>query len=511
MLRWCSAAICTGARTSPSTLTACSHSPCGISVREELVLVRDRMGVTPLFFFPTTDGVIFSSEPKGILAHPAVQPKVTRDGFRELLVLARNPGCTVYSGMYEVRPGEVVRVRRGGLTKRHYWKLTASPHEHELSQTITTVASLLDDIVRRQLVGDVPVCTMLSGGLDSSAITALAQRATLSESGHGIPSYSVDFSRSQDGSVTEAFPETDDSPYVRAFVAHTGCDHVNVVLDSHTLASPEVVRAVVRASDFPLSTSGDMFTSMYRLFEKVRADFTVALSGIAADEVFGGYPWCHVPALVNAQTFPWFFLSENGFAGLAGDFLEHLDLPAFRADSYAQAIAEVPVLPGEDAHARRTREINYLNLTRFVCFLLDRLDRLSMALGLEVRVPFCDHRLVEYVFNTPWSMQRFDGREKSILRAATRELLPPVIAARSKSGYPSTPDPGYDRALRAAVADMMAESAHPCHAILNRKAIQAMLARTHRSPNAARADRVSLERVHAMSTWIKDYGIALDP
>lgn len=473
---------------------------------EELFLVRDRMGIKPLFYFPTPDGVIFSSEPKGILAHPAVEARVTRAGLQELLVIARNPGCTVYSGMHEVKPGEIVRVRRGTLITRQYWRLTAHEHEDDLPQTIATVTALLEDIVTRQVVSDVPLCSLLSGGLDSSAITALAHRVTRSRTRDQICSFSVDFARAEDTHTGQEYRSSADTPYVHDFVAHTGCDHVCVVLESGELANSELVRAVVRAADFPLNISGDMFTSLYRLFQRIRANFTVALSGESADEVFGGYSWFHDPRLQRVKTFPWFVITEGGFGGLAPEFLERLGLGEFRADSYAQAVAEVPHLPTDNAPTRRMREILYLHLTRFLRYLLDRKDRLSMAVGLEVRVPFCDHRLIEYAFNTPWSMHTFDGREKSILRAAANSLLPASIVSRRKSPYPSTADPRYERALRTAVAAILAEPNHPAQPILNRRAIQGMIAR----PPGSLADRVNLERVHSMSVWIKDYHIRIE-
>jgi asparagine synthase (glutamine-hydrolysing) len=214
----------------------------------------------------------------------------------------------------------------------------------------------------------------------------------------------------------------------------------------------------MQASDFPLSISGDMFSSLYRLFQAVRAESTVALSGESADEVFGGYPWFHDPRAVDAARFPWLVTTGSTFDGvqvLDADLLERLNLPEFQADSYAQAIAETPVHKGEDAVERRMREVSYLHLTRFVQFLLDRKDRMSMAVGLEVRVPFCDHRLVDYVFNIPWHPKTFDGREKSILRAATRELLPNSIVERQKNPYPSTQDPAYQKAVRADVAEIL--------------------------------------------------------
>jgi asparagine synthase (glutamine-hydrolysing) len=189
--------------------------------------------------------------------------------------------------------------------------------------------------------------------------------------------------------------------------------------------------------------------------------------------------------------------------------LERLNLPEFQADSYAQAIAETPLLQGEGAVERRMREITYLHLTRFVQFLLDRKDRMSMAVGLEVRVPFCDHSLVDYVFNIPWHLKTFDGREKSILRAATRELLPSSIVERQKSPYPSTQDPAYEKAVRAEVAEILEDRSHPATSLLNWKVIEDILARPLGTTNSL-PERAGLERARSISAWVKDYGVVLD-
>jgi len=479
---------------------------------EELFLIRDRMGVKPLFYYPTADGVLFGSEPKAILAHPTVQPRVNKDGLREILVLAKNPESAIYAGMCEVRPGQVVRVNRNGLTKRRYWMLTAHEHEDDLPRTIRTVTELLEDIVQRQIVADVPLCSLLSGGLDSSAVTAMAHRAIAVQQRGRIRSFSVDFASHGTAFVAGDFHKSSDTPFVRDFVAHVGCDHTEVVLDSRELADRDLRRAVIRAADFPLSPSGDMYTSLYRLFQAVRAESTVALSGESADEVFGGYSWFHDPKAINAATFPWLATTGNTYDGtqvLDPDLLERLNLTEFRADSYAQAIAETPVQKGEDAVERRMREISYLHLTRFVQFLLDRKDRMSMAVGLEVRVPFCDHRLVDYVFNIPWHLKTFDGREKSILRAATRKLLPDSIVERQKNPYPSTQDPAYEKALRAEVAEVLESRSHPATSLLNRKVIEDLLARPLGTTSSL-PERAGLERARSISAWVKDYGVVLD-
>jgi asparagine synthase (glutamine-hydrolysing) len=479
---------------------------------EELILVRDRMGVKPLFYYPTPDGVLFGSEPKAILAHPGVRPRVTEDGLREMLVLAKNPESTIYAGMREVRPGHVVRVNRNGLAKRRYWALSAREHEDDLPRTIRTVTELLDDIIRRQTVADVPLCSLLSGGLDSSAVTALAHQTIAARHGGRLRSFSVDFAGHGAAFMANDLHTSPDAPFVRDFVAHVGCDHTEVVLDSRELADRDLCRTVTQASDFPLGISGDMFSSLYRLFQAVRAQSTVALSGESADEVFGGYAWFHDPKAVAAQTFPWLATTGDAFEGtqaLDADLLQRLNLPEFEADSYAQAIAETPVLEDEDVYERRMREISYLHLTRFVQFLLDRKDRMSMAVGLEVRVPFCDHRLVDYVFNIPWHLKTFDGREKSILRAATRELLPDSIAERQKSPYPSTQDPAYEKAVRADVAEILAERSHPAAFLLDRKVIHGLLAQPLGTTSSL-AGRAALERARSISAWVKDYEVVLD-
>jgi asparagine synthase (glutamine-hydrolysing) len=478
---------------------------------EELLLVRDRMGVKPLFYYPKADGVLFGSEPKAILAHPSVEPTVDLDGLREVLVLVKNPERTPYTGMREVRPGQIVRVSRNGVVKIQYWRLAGREHDTDLPKTIETVADLLNDIVRRQVVTDVPLCSLLSGGLDSSAVTALADRAIMAEQGVHVRSFSVDFVDQNRYFVAGAFHQASDTPFVRDFVRHTGCNHTEVVLDSRDLAEEDLHRAVLRACDFPFGVSGDMFTSLYRLCEVIKKQSTVALSGESADEIFGGYSWFHEPKAVNAGTYPWLVAMRPTLDGsnvLDKGLLEQLKLREFEADSYAQSIAEVPVVESDDPHERRMREVSYLHLTRFVQFLLDRKDRMSMAAGLEVRVPYCDHRLVEYVFNIPWRMKCFDSREKSILRAATRVLLPTSVVERQKSPYPSTQHPAYERAIRQQVTEVVGDPAHPATPLLDRAAIKKILARPVANSSLLN-ERGGLERVRSLGTWFKDYQVSL--
>ncbi len=477
--------------------------------REELLLMRDRMGIKPLYYYPTPDGVLFGSEPKAILANPLAERVVDADGLREILAFVKTPESAVFRGMHEVRPGQVVKVRREGLSKRRYWELEAREHTDDLPTTIRTIRELLDDIVARQLISDVPLCTLLSGGLDSSAVTALAARAL-----HGrgtVRSFSVDFSGYTENFQPDDMRDTPDTPYVHDVVRHVGADHTDIVLDSADLMDPAVRAAVLRARDVPLGI-GDMDTSLYLLFKAIRERSTVALSGESADEVFGGYRWFHDPAAVGAHTFPWLATQNQTGLTTRGEFLNEellskLDVPAYRADSYQRALAEVPRLPGETGLQRRMREISYLHLTRFVQILLDRKDRMSMAVGLEVRVPFCDHRLVEYVFNAPWAMKTFDGHEKSLLRAATADVLPRSVVERRKVPYPSTQDPAYEHALRAAVADLLSgEPAIGC--LLDIGKVRSILDQPVGAVSL-QGSRTALEGLLQVNAWLDAYGVRL--
>ncbi|GGP36690.1 asparagine synthase (glutamine-hydrolyzing) [Streptomyces melanogenes] len=482
---------------------------------EELLLVRDRMGVKPLLYYPTEDGVLFGSEPKAILAHPLAEPVVDAEGLREVFGLTMTPENAVFRGMYEVRPGSMVRLSRRGLRKTRYWQLESRPHTDDLDTTVGTVREILDDTVRRQLVSDVPLCSLLSGGLDSSAVTALAARA-LAEEGRGerIRTFSVDFTGHAERFEANAVWEAPDAPFVKEAVAHIGTDHEDIVLDNAQLLTPEVRGAVLRALDLPTVT-GDMEYSLYLLFQAVRARSTVALSGESADELFGGYSHFHDPEAVSSATFPWHlpYRRAGGQDALRTTGLwDRLDLGAYIDQRYKEAVADVPALPGESPQEARMREISHLHLTRFVNFLLDRKDRISMAVGLEVRVPFCDHRLVEYVFNTPWAMKTFDGREKSLLRAATQDVLPRSIVERKKSPYPSTQDVQYELSLRDRIT-ALASGDSPVLDLVDPKGLRRLLDRPvgSYSIGGPYSGRAVMERLIDLDAWIRGYGIRFVP
>jgi asparagine synthase (glutamine-hydrolysing) len=358
--------------------------------------------------------------------------------------------------------------------------------------------------VGRQLVADVPRCVLLSGGLDSSAITALSA-ALLAAEGERVRSFAVDFVGQADNFKPDDLRPTADTPYVHDVAEHVGSEHTDIVLDHRALADPAARRAVVAARDLPTGL-GDMDVSLYLLCQAIRERSTVALSGESADELFGGYRWFHDPQVQRSHGFPWMAVTSPFSGGpetiLAADMRARLDLEDYRRESYEHALAEVEDLGHESDLEYRMRISSYLHLTRFVRQLLDRKDRMSMAVGLEVRVPFCDHRLVEYVYNAPWSLKTYDGREKSLLRGATRDMLPQSVIERVKSPYPSTQDPQYAAAIQAQGEELLSDD-DGVFALVDRSWLASA---TRRDPAAMSAvDRHNLEWTLDLAAWLELY------
>ncbi|PZD94088.1 asparagine synthase (glutamine-hydrolyzing) [Paenibacillus sambharensis] len=440
------------------------------SNEQKLFAARDRLGVKP-FFYSRAEGLfIFGSEPKAILAHPSFKPEVGAEGLAEIFIIgpARTPGQGVYRELTELRAGQCLTVDRSGVRTRTYWKLESQPHEDDVQTTAAKVGELLRDTVERQLISDVPVCTLLSGGLDSSALTTLAVNY-YNSTGQGIvDTFSVDYVDNDKHFKAHAFQPNSDAPWIKRMTEHLGTRHHNIYFDTPELAG--ALDEAVFARDLP--GMADVDASLYLFCREIKKNATVAISGEAADEIFGGYPWFHREESLQARTFPWALASAMRAELLAPDIADWIKPLDYIEARYAEAISEVPKLAGEDAAMQRMREMSYLNITRFMPTLLDRKDRMSMAVGLEVRVPFCDHRLVQYVFNIPWEIKTAGDREKGILRKALRGVLPDDVLTRKKSPYPKTHNPNYLEAVRSRLLEVLDDSSSPLLQLINVKKIR---------------------------------------
>jgi asparagine synthase (glutamine-hydrolysing) len=473
------------------------------AVREELVLIRDRLGIYPLFYSETPRGFVFGSEPKALFRSGLVSPVVDRDGLCEVLGFTPTPGRSVFRDVREVVPGEVVRYSRDGLRRHRYWQLTASEHTDDLPTTVDTVRGLLEEIVDMQVVSDVPLCTMLSGGLDSSLVAALAKRRT---AGSALRTYSLEHAYNLGNFHGDEVHDSPDAPYAIQMARFLGSDHSELLVATDDLLDEQEHRRVVATLDRP-AAGLELYVSFRALAARIRRTSTVTLSGDGADELFGGYTWFHNRRYVEAAAFPWAGVS-HGTEMLSGlidrDLYRTIDLEGYQRQRYAEAVAEVSHLDSADRLERRMREITHLNLTRYLRVVLDRRDRMGQAGPVEGRVPICDHRLVEYVYNVPWSMKAVDGVPKSLLRAAVRDLLPPEVLHRRKSPFPTAMDPAYKAGLVKRL-----EAIGDAGGLLDTGRVAAVLADPSGGLRSG-ITRTSIEMALQLHHWVQDSSVVVE-
>lgn len=479
---------------------------------ESLFLARDRMGVKPLFYTQRGESFIFGSELKALLAHPKVPAIIDDEGLAEIFGLgpARTPGNGVFKGIKELRPGCWLRYSRDGVRIQRYWQLESKPHEDDLETTTLKVRKLVEDTIQRQLVSDVPVCTFLSGGLDSSIISTVAAN-TYREKGLPSPAtYSIDYIGNDRYFRISDFQPNSDHYWADRMADFLQTDHHWIYIDTPQLAA--ALKDAVKARDLP--GMADVDSSLFLFCREIKKGATVALSGECADEVFGGYPWFHRPETVDATTFPWSISTELRKKILAPKLESKLKLDEYIRCRYQEALAEVPRFSGDDPIEARRRELFYLNINWFMALLLDRKDRMSMASGLEVRVPFCDHRLVEYVWNIPWKMKSWKNREKGILRRAVEGLLPEAVVYRKKSPYPKTHNPSYEQAVRDLLSKILQNSKAPIRNLIDKKAVEDLL-----KPENSQLQRpwfgqlMTMPQLYAylvqINQWLEEYNVEI--
>ena len=437
--------------------------------KKELFLARDHFGVKPLFYAIKKDTLIFASEIKGIFEYPNIEKILDNQGICELFGIgpAHTAGTTVFKNIYELKPAHFAIFNSSGFHCTRYWKLHSREHNDNLAQTTEKLEFLLNDAITRQLVSDVPICTFLSGGLDSSIITKFASDYCKKEGLPPLDTYSIDYVDNDKNFVKSDFQPNSDSYYVELMSKRLHTNHHNVVIDTPELAS--YLEDAMIARDMP--GMADIDSSLLLFCKNVKKEMTVSLTGECADEIFGGYPWFFREDALNSNTFPWSIAIDERQNLLNPVIDKKVNLKEYIDYRYNESLNEVEILDTDTEETKEKRKISHLTLNWFMQTLLDRSDRMAMYNGFELRVPFCDYRLAEYVWNIPWEMKALNGREKGLLRYACRDFLPNEIVDRKKSPYPKTHNPNYLAKVKSMLNDIMDKPNAPINNLLNRKYI----------------------------------------
>ena len=443
------------------------------SKKKELFMARDHFGVKPLFYTINNNTLIFASEIKAILKYPGIEKILDSQGICELFGIgpSHTPGTTIFKNIYEIKPAHFAIFNKTGIHIERYWKLKSKEHKDSLGKTCEKVKYLLNDAITRQLVSDMPLCTFLSGGLDSSIITKFAADYYQKEGLPLLDTYSIDYVDNDKNFVKSDFQPNSDNYYIDLMNKNLHTKHHKIVIDTPELAS--YLEDAMIARDMP--GMADIDSSLLLFCKNVKKEMTVALTGECADEIFGGYPWFFREDALNSGTFPWSIAIEERQKLLNKTLSEKVNLKEYIDYRYQESLDEVEILDTDTEETAQKRKISYLTLNWFMQTLLDRSDRMAMYNGFELRVPFCDYRLAQYVWNIPWEMKALKGREKGLLRYICKDFLPSEIVDRKKSPYPKTHNPTYLKKVKSMLSEIMEDKNAPINDVLNREYILEIL------------------------------------
>ncbi len=474
----------------------------------KVFLARDRIGVKPLFFKRHNQGLLFASELKTILAYPGVEAELDAQGAAQILLLGpgRIPGSGVFRGIEELEPGCCGFYENGRLYVHRYWRLLDREHTDSFPETVEKVRYLVTDAIRRQMVSDVPIGAFLSGGLDSSIISSICAGA-MEANGQRLSTFSVDYEDNEKYFIPGKFQPNADPEFIRIMEQAIGSDPHHAVLTPQELI--DAIEDTTIARDLPGMADVDISLNLF--CRQIRPHVKVALSGECADEIFGGYPWYRDPAVRSAEGFPWAQNTKERGAFLVPWIQQQIDSESFVMDQYQATLRQADILPGTDRLERRMKEMVNLNFRWFMQTLLDRKDRMSMYHGLEVRVPFCDHRIAEYLYTVPWTMKDYEGYEKGLLRKAVEGLLPQQILYRKKSPYPKTHHPRYLELASKKLKQVLEDPNAPVLQLVPRNALENILQQDMAWPWYGQLMRRPQTIVYMLQInfWLKHYSVRI--
>lgn len=439
------------------------------SKEKELFVARDHFGVKP-FYYSIVDGTfVFASEVKALFKYPGITAKIDSEGISELFGLgpSHTPCHGIFKDIHELKPASYGVFNSSGLHVEKYWSLVSLPHKDSFGTTCDKVRFLLEDSIRRQLVSDVPLCTFLSGGLDSSIITLYAANYCKEKGLPPLNTYSVDYVDNDKNFVKTDFQPNSDNYYINLMKNKLNTNHHSIILDTPELA--DSLEDAMLARDYP--GMADVDSSLLLFCKNVKKHATVTLTGECSDEIFGGYPWFFRDDALNSGTFPWSIALDERQTLLNPEIAKKVHLKDYVNFRYTESLNEVNILDTDSKETQEKRKISHLTLNWFMQTLLDRSDRMAMYNGFEIRVPFCDYRLAQYVWNIPWEIKALNGREKGLLRYVMKDLLPSEIVDRKKSPYPKTWNPTYLQKVKGMLTDIMENKNAPINSLLNRQYI----------------------------------------
>jgi len=440
---------------------------------KKLFAARDRLGMKPFFFTVFDKDIAFCSEIKGLFALPNFKSEIDCDGLAEIMSLlpSRTEGFGIFKGIEELKAGYCLTWQDGEFVTRKYWDLVSKPHEDSISTTTEKIKELLKNAVLEQMSSGDDFATFVSGGLDSSCVTSFAS-SEYQNNKRILSTYSFDYVDNGKYFKSSLFQPNTDTDWATKVAAELNTNNKLLMADTDDLIN-NLERAVL-ARDLP--GMADIDSSLLYFCSMVKGNGTnLVLSGECADEVFGGYPWFYSEKSFEEDGFPWVRGTADRLKLFNSDIIAYSKPEEYQNNKYFGALSNVPKLPGEDKKETRIRELFYICLHWFGASLIERQDRMSACSGLEIRAPFADYKLAQYVWNIPWSMKSLNGREKGILRLAMKGEISDAVLERKKSPYPKTHNPSYYAAVKKLLEETINDTSNKITPLINKEAIESFL------------------------------------
>lgn len=476
----------------------------------KLFLARDPIGAKSLFYSVVKDGIVFGNNVGYILKTKRVKPEVTYEGISELMTLgpSRRQSSAVFRNICVLEPGSFLEYDGDRVCISKYDDFEALEFDETFENTVTNVREMVVDSILKQFPHNLNVCTLLSGGLDSSIVTAVVSDA-VRQSGGKLNTFSVDYEGNETFFKANDFQPNSDNEWIRKMVSFLDTNHTTFKLTSLELV--ESLHSAMVSRGFP--GMGDIDTSLLKFCEKMKVFADVGMGGECADEVFGGYPWFHRNALMESDFFPWIRSVRERREFINEEIRNSVDGVKLAREIYYDEVKKAPVLMSDSEHERRIREIGYLTYRWFLPVLLERQDKMAGKSNFRIRAPFCNFKLMKYVYNIPWDYKARDEMEKGLLRTAFREFLPSEVVTRKKSPYPKTFNPSYRELVSRELSHIIENPTSPLLDVIDVNRVRSLIFENESESRPWFGQLMRGPQVMAffiqMNDWLKEFKVSI--
>lgn len=420
------------------------------SMRQQVFVCRDRFGIKPFFYSTVGNTFIFASEIKALFKYPDLKAQIDSDGLCEIFTASpvKTQNNTVFKNIYELKPAHTMIINRSGTFINCYWQLQYKEHNDSYDDTVEKTKEILYDSIKRNLVSDVPVATLLSSDLTSDFITEVA-KTELQEHNQKLSTYS--FNYVCDGTNLNSL---------------TGADtnHTNLLCENED--SIKYLYDSMYYKDLPAMCDCD--SSLVYYFRQVKKNHTVLLSGIHSDYVFETNACFNENNTENATDSLQYFDLIPYKNILKQSIANTLNLSEYSKRKHEEIIDQIPTFDCNSEYEQQKRN-SYISINYFAANALERLDRMASASGLDIRFPVFDYRLTEYIFNTPGTIKGKDNTSHNILNQLSEIILPKDSLIYKKSPKQKINISYYQQEIKRILSDILNTPNEPINVFLDRQ------------------------------------------